>query len=140
MLEIMKAKPGRVQLLLLCGVLLRALTCEAQPVIKITSSQRHCLLIKSDGSLWVKGYNGDGQLGNGTYDSVGTYNRLGNPGGALAIYGGPEKIAASGVTAVAVGINRSFFLKSDGSMWGMGNGPLGNGTYNSTNRPVQIVP
>jgi alpha-tubulin suppressor-like RCC1 family protein len=36
----------------------------------------------------------------------------------------------------------SLFLKSDGSLWAMGNngvGELGDGTYNSTNRPEQIV-
>ena len=35
----------------------------------------------------------------------------------------------------------SLFLKNDGSLWGMGDnsyGQLGDGTYNSTNRPEQI--
>jgi alpha-tubulin suppressor-like RCC1 family protein len=46
------------------------------------------------------------------------------------------------VTKVAAGGTNSLFLKSDGSLWAMGYnayGQLGDGTYNRTNRPEQIV-
>ena len=49
---------------------------------------------------------------------------------------------ASNVTAIAAGGCHSLFLKSDGSLWAMGYnayGQLGDGTYNNTNRPEQIV-
>src|SRR5260370_21153534 len=49
---------------------------------------------------------------------------------------------AQTVTEVAGGGGHSLFLKSDGSVWGMGAnsvGQLGDGTYNDTNRPEQIV-
>ena len=49
---------------------------------------------------------------------------------------------ASNVTAIAAGAMHSLFLKSDGSLWAMGanyDGQLGDGTYNNTNRPEQIV-
>jgi alpha-tubulin suppressor-like RCC1 family protein len=49
---------------------------------------------------------------------------------------------ATKVTAVAAGEYHSLFLKSDGSLWAMGAnnfGQLGDGTYNQTNRPEQIV-
>ena len=50
---------------------------------------------------------------------------------------------AQPVTRIAAGENHSLFLKSDGSLWAMGNnslGELGDGTFNSnTNRPEQIV-
>jgi hypothetical protein len=73
------------------------------------------------------GLNQYGQLGNGTYNIT---NR-------------PEQIVASGVTAIAAaGSFHSLFLRSDGSLWVMGDnyyGQLGDGTYNSTNRPEQIV-
>src|ERR1017187_4090086 len=50
--------------------------------------------------------------------------------------------AALTVTNIAAGGGHSLFLKSDGSMWVMGNnlfGQLGDGTFNGTNRPEQIV-
>jgi alpha-tubulin suppressor-like RCC1 family protein len=55
---------------------------------------------------------------------------------------------AQPVTSVATGYQHSLFLKSDGSLWAMGcnanlagsgGGQLGDGTYNNTNRPEQIV-
>ena len=61
-------------------------------------------------------YNDDGQLGDGTYNNT---NR-------------PEQIVASNVTAIAAGGYHSLFLKSDGSLWAMGDnqyGQLGDGTY-----------
>jgi alpha-tubulin suppressor-like RCC1 family protein len=49
---------------------------------------------------------------------------------------------ASNVTAIVSGDLNCLFLKNDGSLWGMGYnyyGHLGDGTYNNTNRPEQIV-
>jgi hypothetical protein len=49
---------------------------------------------------------------------------------------------SNNVTAVSGGSGHSLFLKSDGSLWGMGwnvIGQLGDGTYSSTNRPELIV-
>jgi hypothetical protein len=77
------------------------------------------LFIMSDGSLWAMGRNGNGQLGDGTYNNT---NR-------------PQQIVASNVTAIAGGgIDgggaHSLFLKSDGSLWAMGLnnfGQLGDG-------------
>ncbi len=50
------------------------------------------------------GYNPFGQLGDGTLNNT---NR-------------PEQIVASGVTAIAAGSGHSLFLKSNGSLWAMG--------------------
>ena len=77
------------------------------------------------------GYNGSGGLGDGTYNSA--YQ--------------PEQIVVSNTTAIAAGQFHSLLLKSDGSLWAMGddaNGELGDGTHAiapcyGTNRPEQIV-
>ena len=52
--------------------------------------------------------------------------------------------AALTVTNIAAGngANHSLFITSDGSLWTMGEnqyGQLGDGSFNNTNRPVQIV-
>jgi alpha-tubulin suppressor-like RCC1 family protein len=118
-----------IQFWLLCALLLQAFTNEALPVIQIaTGSQSlRSLFLKSDGSLWGMGYNGDGGLGDGTYNN--SYI--------------PEQIVASNVTAVAAGWAHSLFLKNDGSLWAMGAnqyGQLGNGgNFYDPTRPEQIV-
>jgi len=51
--------------------------------------------------------------------------------------------AATTVTNIAAGYADSLFLKSDGSLWAVGDnadGELGDGTFNITNRPEQIIP
>jgi alpha-tubulin suppressor-like RCC1 family protein len=96
-------------------------------VTAVSAGALFSLFLKSDGSLWAMGYNGNGQLGDGTTNWP--VNR-------------PEQIVAGGVTAIAAGVSHSLFLKSDGSLWAMGYnyaGQLGDGTYNTTNRPEQIV-
>ena len=99
-------------------------------VTAIAAGEYHSLFLKSDGSLWAMGYNYFGQLGDDTTDSGNYYTNV------------PEQIVASGVTAIAAGWGHSLFLKSDGSLWAMGNnydGQLGDGSYNTTNRPEQIM-
>jgi hypothetical protein len=51
-------------------------------------------------------------------------------------------IVSSNVTAIAAGGGHSLFLKSDGSLWAMGEnfyGQLGDGSNVSTNLPKQII-
>jgi hypothetical protein len=122
----MKTKRNLIQICLLCAVVLRAATSGAQPVTKIAARGVHSLFLKSDGSLWVMGYNVNGQLGDGTFNNT---NR-------------PEQIVGSNVTAIAAGEYHSLFVKSDGSLWVMGynkNGQLGDGTTNNINHPEQIL-
>lgn len=85
----------------------------------------HSLFTKSDGTLWATGYNGTGQLGDGTFT-----NRF-----------VPVNVA-SDVIAVAAGSNHSLFVKSNGSLWAMGYnnyGQLGDGSTTNRNTPVQIA-
>jgi len=97
-------------------------------VTNIAAGINHSLFITSDGSLWTMGYNSDGQLGDGTFDNTNL----------------PIQIVSSDVDviAVAAGGRHSLFIKSDGSLWGMGcglYGELGMGTWDSTNKPEQVV-
>ena len=108
----------------------------ASNVTAIAAGGYHSLFLKSDGSLWGMGNNGSGQLGDGTYSTNVPYG-----------INQPEQIVSSNVTAIAAGAGHSLFLKSDGSLWGMGgnsSGELGDGTYFTNfpygiNRPEKIV-
>src|SRR5665213_1870952 len=115
----------------LIPLLLHTLTSHATlTVTNIAAGGAYSLFLKSDGSLWVVGANNSGQLGDGS-TNPGTYKT-----------NKPENIVASGVMATAAGISHSLFLKSDGSLWAMGDnssGQLGAGPINKTNRPQQIV-
>jgi alpha-tubulin suppressor-like RCC1 family protein len=102
----------------------------ASNVTAIAAGLNHSLFLKNNGSLWAMGDNSYGQLGDGT-TNYGNYltNR-------------PEQIVASNVTAIAAGYRHSLFLKSDGSLWGMGDnayGQLGDGACINTNLPVEIM-
>ena len=103
-------------------------------VTAIAAGANHSLFVKSDGSLWAMGSNVYGQLGDGTQFTLSQFTNR------------PEQIVASNVTAVAAGDNHSLFLKSDGSLWAMGNdtyGQLGNGINTDISsgikQPEQIV-
>ena len=98
----------------------------ASNVLAIAAGYFHSLFLKSDGSLWVMGYNQYGQLGDG---SVSNTNQ-------------PEEIVSNNVTAIAGGYYHSLFLMRDGSLWAMGgnsNGQLGDGSLNNAYRPEEIV-
>jgi alpha-tubulin suppressor-like RCC1 family protein len=115
---------------LLCAAMLPAASSEAQPMTEVSGGRFHSLFLKSGGGLWAVGNNTDGELGDGTTDAGNFFTNR------------PEQIVPSNVTAIAAGGYHSLFLKSDGSMWGMGYndyGELGNGAYNSTNRPDEIL-
>jgi alpha-tubulin suppressor-like RCC1 family protein len=84
----------------------------------------HSLGLKSDGSLYVWGANGVGQLGLGNVGDMDTPTKLG-----------------SGWVAIAAGGFHSFGLKDDGSLWAWGQnnvGQLGIGNKTNQNTPVQV--
>jgi alpha-tubulin suppressor-like RCC1 family protein len=98
-------------------------------VVAVAAADWFTLFIKTDGSLWGMGYNGQGQLGDGTTDNC--YD--------------PVEIVSNGVIAVVAGdeeYGHSLFVKSDGSLWGMGEnqyGVLGDGSTTDRHSPVKIV-
>ncbi|HEW98585.1 MAG: RCC1 repeat- and reductase domain-containing protein [Candidatus Parabeggiatoa sp. nov. 3] len=85
----------------------------------------HQLVMKKDGTLWAWGYNGNGELGDGTT----TYHSL--PGQVSGL---------SNVVAIAVGGYHSLAVKNDGSLWTWGYnnaGQLSDGTTTSRLAPVK---
>ena len=100
--------------------------------VAVAAGSYHSLALRSDGTVWGFGYNGYGQLGDGT-----TTNRI-----------LPVQIPGlTGVTAIAVyGGNGSpgfsLALKSDGTVWAWGYngyGALGDGTTTNRTSPVQVA-
>ncbi len=81
---------------------------------------------KNDGTVWSWGYNGYGNLGDGTYTQRNT----------------PVQAGISNVASVACGYYHALYVKSDGTVWGCGanwEGALGDGTTNSTAAIVQML-
>ncbi|MBI2472804.1 MAG: IPT/TIG domain-containing protein [Planctomycetes bacterium] len=95
-------------------------------VIAISGRRDHSLALKSDGTVWVWGWNEDGQLGDGTTTNRST----------------PVQVSSiSSIAAIAGGDSHSLALKSDGTVWAWGNnsnGILGDGTTTNRNTPVQV--
>lgn len=92
---------------------------------QLATGASHSLAIKQDGSLWAWGYNGYGQLGDGTTTGRNV------PGQVM-----------TGVVAVAAGAYHALAIKTDGSLWAWGsngNGQLGDGTTTQRLRAVPVL-
>ena len=95
-------------------------------VVAIDGTFDHSLALKSDGTVWAWGYNGYGQLGDGTI---------------IDRYTPVHVNGLNGVVAVAGGLDYSLALKPDGTVWSWGYngyGELGDGTTSERNSPVQV--
>jgi alpha-tubulin suppressor-like RCC1 family protein len=93
----------------------------ASNITAIAAGAYHSIFISNSGSLWAMGLNSSGALGDGTY-SIAPYHG----------HSRPEQIMASNITSISAGYH-TLFLKSDGSLWAMGEnnyGALGDGIYN----------
>jgi len=100
-------------------------------VTTVSAGNNHSLFLKNDGSLWTMGGNQYGELGAGFYSTNSPYG-----------FFSPQEITASNTIAISGGGGFSLFLKNDGTVWGMGmndSGQLGDGTYNQTDLPVQMM-
>jgi hypothetical protein len=85
------------------------------------------LFIKDDGSLWGSGSSEHSQL----FSSLGTEV--------------PTKLVPSGVASVALGGASTYYIRTNGSLWGVGEdlvGELGTGfeSYFDLSVPIQIYP
>ncbi len=93
---------------------------------RIAAGGRHSLAICADSTVRAWGYNGYGQLGNGTKVEQHT---------SVPVFG------LTGVTQVAGGLFHSLFVKNDSTVWACGRnplGPLGDGTSVDRTTPVQV--
>lgn len=103
-----------------------------QPAAGLSSVQRVAegpdatSALRTDGTVWAWGYNGSGQLGNGTTTSSAV----------------PLKVTGlTGVQDITETGDATFALKVDGTVWAWGSnfaGELGNGTTADSAVPVQV--
>jgi len=95
--------------------------------IGVTAGAYHSLALRSDHTVAAWGYNGDGELGDGTTTSRSA----------------PVTVTGiANVSAIAGGETHSLALKADGTLWAWGGndyGQLGNGTTTGSNVPVQVI-
>jgi alpha-tubulin suppressor-like RCC1 family protein len=95
---------------------------------QVASGSQHSLALTKQGTIWVWGDNGSGQLGI-RWTRLRTY-----PPTALA--------SPTNVSAIAAGKTMSFAVCRDGSLWAWGEnnyGQLGDGTTINRDQPTQIV-
>lgn len=86
----------------------------------------HSLALQNDGTVWTWGYNGTGQLGDGT-----TTDR----------YSPVQVLGLAGMWRLATGTGHSLALGGDGTVWAWGyndRGQLGDGTSTQRNTPAQV--
>ena len=97
-------------------------------ITAIAAGKLHNLAIGNDGKLYAWGYNGDGELGNGTTTNGLTPIVVSLPNGAI-----PTAIAAGGSHSLAIG--------SDGNLYAWGGnaaGQLGNGSTTNSLTPILV--
>jgi len=96
-------------------------------VVAIAAGQSHSLALTADGRVWAWGWNGDGQLGDGTT----TQRTLPTPVPGI-----------DGVVALGAGTRHSLAVRAaDGSAWSWGMngfGQLGDGTRTNRLSPVPV--
>jgi alpha-tubulin suppressor-like RCC1 family protein len=128
-----KAEPGRV---CATGTGTSCATPLAGVAMVAAGSSTSAALLQ-DGSLWAWGYNGDGQVGDGTSDDRSLPVRVCelNQNGACTT-------PLTGVGFIAAGCEHWLALKGDGSLWAWGSnysGQLGDGTTDDRDHAVKVL-
>ncbi|ADQ91338.1 hypothetical protein BpV2_171 [Bathycoccus sp. RCC1105 virus BpV2] len=105
-------------------------------ITQISGGGDSSLMLKSDGTVYACGYNGLGQIGNGSTSDADS--------GLVQVLGVGGSGYLTGITQIAIAYASSLALKSDGTMYSWGNnadGQNGLGTVGGTNptTPVAIT-
>jgi alpha-tubulin suppressor-like RCC1 family protein len=113
-------------------------------VANVVAGTYHTLFIKSDGSLWGIGRANSGQLGDGFHSDYSPSPEqivpLARPILAAPVFATSNP--GNAVTNIAAGSYYSMFVKSDGSLWAMGDnsgGQMGDGSLGMAMNPEQIA-
>lgn len=100
-------------------------------VAAVSAGKYYTMAIKKDGSLWGWGYDNTGQLGDGNYNFK--YGKS-----YISSRTKPFKVM-DGVIAVSTNTSGTMVIKKDGSLWGWGFLPYGDGKYGERYKPVKIM-
>lgn len=103
-------------------------------ISSVSAGGNDSIAVGSNGFVYDWGLNANGQLGNGSTSDSST------PVQVLAQSG--QSGYLSGIVAVSQGLNVSYALKADGTVWAWGAGAygaLGNGNSVDSSLPVQVV-
>ncbi len=100
-------------------------------VAYVSAGTKHSMIVKKNGTVWAVGYNGSGQLGDGTNNNTAT------PVQVMIDVDQPMTQAAR----VSVGTEHSMIIKQNGTLWAVGSntyGQLGDGTTTRRLNPVRV--
>jgi len=92
-------------------------------VVSVHTSNDRAYAIRTDGSLWAWGSTFNGLLGCGMF------------GDWSSVRTTPVQIMDS-VTSVYIGLGDTKVIRTDGSLWAWGYGPIGDGVYHEYERPM----
>ncbi|MCT8156883.1 RCC1 domain-containing protein [Bifidobacterium polysaccharolyticum] len=109
-------------------------TSKAFKATQISAGGYHVLAISQDGTAWAWGYNGWGQLGDGTTTSRPTPKQVGNP---------TDSSQPFQVAQISAGWTHSFAIDRSGTAWAWGcnsDGQLGDNTAIYRYTPTRVSP
>jgi alpha-tubulin suppressor-like RCC1 family protein len=95
---------------------------------QISAGRFHSLAVRTDGSAWAWGYNGQGRLGDGSVT---------NQSSPVSVVGG-----FSDWCEISAGLAHSLAVRTDGTAWAWGcntNGQLGDSTITDRSSPVSVI-
>ena len=100
--------------------------------VQVSAGGWHALAIDEDGNTWAWGYNGHGELGNGT--------TTGDPVPVRVQY--PKDAGTVAATQISAGFYHSLALDKEGNAWSWGRnsyGQLGDNTTSDRHSPVKVL-